>query len=433
MTSLCPNTAGPKKTSLNKTMKLRDSVRTALSGLAHAKTRSMLTILGIVIGIASVILLLSIGTSAQDLILSQVQGLGSNLIIVIPGNAGSSRFSSPASAQGIVIKSLKQSDIDSLERDLSVSAVTAEVRGQARVVYGENDTTVTYDGVTANFFPVRNFGVEKGYPFQTADVDSFNHVAVIGSALATTLFGNLDPVGKNIRLQDQSFRVMGVLEKKGTGAFGVDQDNMVIIPITVAQRQLQGIDYFSDIIVQGNDSYTIEFSKSRVTSILRQNHGITDPNKDDFSVRTQQDALDLLGNITSVLKIFLTSIACISLVVGGIGIMNIMLVSVIERTKEIGLRKALGATNTDIVEQFLWEAVMLTAIGGIVGILIGAAFDGLIYLVVSKVLAISWVFALPLSAVGIAALVSTLIGLLFGLYPAREAAKKSPIEALRYE
>ncbi len=414
-------------------MRLADLIGGAKNNLRHGKMRSLLTMLGIVIGIASVIILMSVGQSAQDLILNQVQGLGSNLIIVIPGGTTSGRFSSPAAAQGIVVKSLKQQDLDALTREPSVASVAAEVRGQAKAVSGDNDVTVTYDGVTSNFFAMRNFGVQDGYPFTQDDVDSFNHVAVIGSELAKTLFGNLEPVGKTFRLQDQSFRVVGVLEKKGTGAFGIDQDNFVLLPVTVGQKQMLGVDYFTDILAQANDAYTIDFAKSRVATVLRDNHGITNANKDDFTIQTQQDVLSILGNITSILKIFLTAIASISLIVGGIGIMNIMLVSVTERTKEIGLRKAVGARDQDILQQFLVESVALTVIGGLLGIAIGAIFVAGIYFVVANLFSFGWVFEFPLSAVIIAVLVSMITGIAFGIYPARQAARKNPIDALRYE
>jgi putative ABC transport system permease protein len=388
--------------------------------------------LGIIIGIASVIILMSIGQSAQDYILQQVQGLGSNLIIVIPGGSNNGRLSSPAQAQGIVVTSLKQEDVDALSREPSISAVTAEARGQGTVSYGDNSETVTYDGVTGNFFDVRNFVVTDGYPFTQSDVDAYNHVAVIGSVLAQTLFGNLEPVGKTILLANQSFRVVGVLEPKGTGAFGVDQDNLVLVPSTVAQDQMLGTNYFSDIIVEANPAYNVSFVQSRVETILEQDHGITNSNQDDFTIETQQDILSLIGSITSVLTLFLTAIASISLVVGGIGIMNIMLVSVIERTREIGLRKAVGATDKDILQQFLIESVLVTFAGGVIGVAVGAAFVSAAYLIISHFTA-GWVFAFPLSAVIIALVVAAGTGIAFGIYPARQAARKSPIEALRYE
>lgn len=415
-------------------MRVNDLIKSSRATLKHGKTRSLLTMLGIVIGISSVIILMSIGASAQDYILSQVQGLGSNLIIVIPGGSNNGKFSSPASAQGIIVTSLVQQDVDALARDPSIAAVTEEARGQAAVVFGDNNETVTFDSVPANFFTVRNFQVAEGQPFTDNDVQSLNHVAVIGSELATTLFGaGSDPVGEYIQVKNIQFRVVGVLAEKGTGAFGIDQDNLVLVPITVGQNQMLGINYFSDIEVEANNNYTIAFTQSRVESILEQDHGITNPDKDDFTIETQQDVLSLLGNITSILTLFLAAIASISLVVGGIGIMNIMLVSVIERTKEIGLRKSVGATDKDILQQFLVESVMLTFIGGIIGIAVGALVVGAVYLVIAKVLAVPWTFEFPLSAVLIAIAVSSVTGIIFGVYPARQAARKSPIEALRYE
>ena len=415
-------------------MRVSDLVRSSRSTLKHGRMRSLLTMLGIVIGISSVIVLMSIGASAQDYILSQVQGLGSNLIIVIPGGSGNGRFQSPASAQGIVVTSLVQQDADALARDPSISAVTEEARGQATASFGDNSQVVTFDGVPANFFTERNFAVANGFPFTQDDVNAYNHVAVIGSSLADTLFGaGSDPVGQYINIKNIQFRVVGVLDKKGTGAFGIDQDNMALVPITVAQTQMLGITYFNDIIVQANDAYNVDFVKSRVQNILEQDHNITDPNKDDFTIVTQQDELSLLGNITNILTLFLAAIASISLIVGGIGIMNIMLVSVIERTREIGLRKSVGATDGDILQQFLVESVMLTFIGGVIGIALGALVVGAAWLIINNVAAISWTFEFPLSAIILAVAVSSVTGIAFGLYPARQAARKSPVEALRYE
>ncbi len=413
-------------------MRFDDAFRASFAALRHSRVRTFLTMLGIVIGIVSVILLMAIGTSAQALIINQVQGIGSNLVFVIPGGSSSSRFASPASVQGIIIKTLVQSDVDRLSQDASIARVAPQVNGQAKVVYGNNDSTVSYTGVTADFFPMRNFSMSKGYPFTSDDVASFNRVAVLGPQIAKTLFGGASPIGQSVRLRDSTFRVVGVLDSKGVGPFGVDQDNLMIIPISVAQKQLLGIDYFNSITIQVNNNYNVDYAKERITTILRENHSITDPAKDDFTVRTQEDALSLLGSITSILTIFLTAIASISLVVGGIGIMNIMMVSVTERTREIGLRKAVGATNRDILTQFLFEAMMLTLIGGFVGITIGALFTGLTYLILSHVVA-GWTFSFPISAIILAVTVSTVTGIVFGLYPARQAAQKNPIEALRYE
>jgi putative ABC transport system permease protein len=416
-------------------MLLRDAFKTATRSLTHGKMRSVLTMLGIVIGIASVIILMSIGQSAQDLILGQVQSVGSNLIIITPGAPSGSGFSPPASVQGIVIKSLKQEDVNALEREPSISAVAPLVSGQAEVVQGNTNKTVSYQGVTSDMFSVRNLTLGNGYIFTKGDVDSANHVAVIGPDLATKLFGTyINPINKTIRLKNISFRVVGVLSKGGTGLGGADQGNIVIIPISVAQKQLLGISYFNTIIAEANPSYDINFAKSRITFALRQNHGITDPAKDDFNIMTQADLLSIIGSITSILTLFLAAIASISLIVGGIGIMNIMLVTVTERTREIGLRKAVGATNNDILKQFLIESVLLTFAGGVIGILVGAGIVGLVYFVlITFFSSLGWVFAFPLSSVVLGLIVSGVAGIAFGIYPARQAARKNPIDALRYE
>jgi len=391
--------------------------------------------LGIVIGIASVIILMSIGQSAQKLILNQVQSIGSNLVIVIPGAPSNGKFSSPAAAQGIVITTLQQQDIDALKREPEIDFAVPEVRGQADVVYGGNNATVGYTGSTADFFTVSNLSkMSEGQAFSKSDVDSANHVVVIGPDLAKTLFGpNINPLGKTVRLKNVSFRVVGVLGKGGTGAFGVDIGNLVVMPISVAQTQLLGINYFNVIVVQANADYDVNFVKSRMSFILEHNHGITTSAKDDFTIQTQADILSLLGSITSIFTLFLAAIASISLIVGGIGIMNIMLVSVTERTREIGLRKAVGATDSDIMQQFLIESILLTFIGGIIGIAIGAAFVLLIYFVLSHFTTVGWVFAFPASAVIMSIVVSSIAGIVFGIYPARQAARKNPIDALRYE
>ncbi len=413
-------------------MKFKDTLKTATAGIRHAKVRSSLTMLGIVIGIASVILLMSLGSSAQKLIISQVEGAGSNLVFVIPGATKSSRESPPSSI-GVVIKTLVKRDIERLKQDPTVVRVSPEVRGVARAVSDQNDSSVTYDGVNEEYFIIRKLDLGSGYPFSRADVESFNKVAVIGPDLAKTLFGERNPVGKSFRLKDITFRVTGVLAKGGTGPMGIDMGNLVLVPVTVAQKQMVGINYYQSLAIEANGDYNPEFIKQRITTIMRDSHHITNPSKDDFSIFTQQDILETLGTITSILKIFLTAIASISLVVGGIGIMNIMLVSVVERTREIGLRKAIGATNGDILQQFLLESIIITTLGGIVGIAIGGFFVTLAYFILVKFTTIGWVFAFPLSAVMLSVAVAAGTGIVFGIYPARQAARKNPIDALRYE
>jgi len=414
-------------------MRILDTFNTASKSLNHARARSFLTMLGIIIGISSVIILMSIGQSVQNLIVSQVQGVGSNLVFVIPGGSGDSKFAAPAAMQGIVIKTLVAKDVRAISREPSILYATGEVRGLEQVTYGDTSVNTTYEAADATFFPMRDFTVQKGFTFTKNDVDSYNHVAVIGYKLADTLFGKLNPIGKSIRIKNVSFRVVGILKPKGLGPMGIDQDNEIILPITVAQTQLSGITYYQNLLIEAKSSYDIDFAKNRIISVLRQQHNIIDTNKDDFTVRTQADSVALLGTITSTLTIFLAAIAAISLIVGGIGIMNIMFVSVTERTREIGLRKAVGATNGDIIQQFLFESTILTLVGGIFGIILGALIVLLIWFGVNNFTDMSWSFIFPPSAVAIALFVSSASGIIFGLYPARQASRKSPIEALRYE
>lgn len=409
-------------------MKFRDLVRTASAGLKHAKVRSLLTMLGIVIGIASVILIMSIGSSAEKYIVGQVESFGSNLISVEPGAPVNG---APAAVHGIIIKTLVERDVEALRNEPSILTIAPMVRGQARIIFENNDKSVIWQASSADMFNIINLEFASGSPFTESDVRSYSRVVVLGSELAGDLFEDREPVGKYVRIKDMNFKVIGVLKPKGSGIFSMDQ--VAILPLVVGQKQLLGIDYYQELAIRASDMYDVSFTKGRIESVLRTNHRITDPSKDDFSVRSQEEALELLGNITSVLTIFLSAIAAISLVVGGIGIMNIMLVSVIERTREIGLRKAIGATSGDILQQFLWEAILLTFTGGVAGIAIGALFVTLIYFIVPFFLATGWVFSLPLTAVLLAVGVSTMTGVVFGIYPARQASMKSPIEALRYE
>lgn len=412
-------------------MQLNDAVHSSIASLLANRMRGFLTMLGIVIGIASTILLMSLGSSAQILILDQIKGVGSDLLFIIPGGENSAGVS--ASMFGVITKTLVERDMDALRREPGVKAAAPVVRGQARIIFENKDKAVTWQASTDEFLAVNNLPLQSGRGFSAADVQSFNRVVVLGSEIASDLFGNREPTGKSVRLKNMSFRVIGVLAPKGVGALGIDQDRTAIIPMSVGQKQILGIDYYQFAAVQANGQYESAFVKNRVMSVLRQNHGITDPAKDDFNVRAQEDVLSILGNITTALTAFLTAIAAISLVVGGIGVMNIMFVSVIERTREIGLRKAVGATEADIKRQFLVEAVTLTFIGGIVGIVAGILLTALFYVGISQYGGIDWTFSLPLLAVALAAGVSVVTGLVFGVYPARQAARMNPIDALRFE
>lgn len=384
--------------------------------------------LGIIIGIMSVIGIMSIGASTQQYIVDQIQSFGSNLISIAPGAPSSGP---PAAVVGVIVKTLVERDVAAIERETPVVAVSPNVRGQARLVFENKNKTIFWIGTSANMFPMMNFEFASGRGFSDADSQARNRVIVLGSKVAEDLFGDIEPVGKTVRLKDFNFRVIGVLEPKGAGVFSMDQYAMV--PLSVGQQQLLGIDYFQEVHVQIDPTYDAEFVKGRIISILRQNHQITDPSKDDFIVQSMDEALSTLGNVTSIITIFLSAIAAISLLVGGIGIMNVMLVAVTERTREIGLRKAIGATERDLLKQFLVEAVILTSLGGMIGIIGGAGLVTLIYVGVRYGAGIAWTFQLPLTAVFLAVSVSVLTGLVFGVYPARQAARKNPIDALRYE
>ncbi len=412
-------------------MTLKHIFKTALRGLRTHKSRSALTVLGIVIGITAIILVMSVGEGAQALILNQVQGLGSKTIAVIPGREPTG----PSDAAQIFSDSLKEKDIAALLRKENVPTlgeIMPVVFGGETSSYGSETYRLTIFGGTELMSKIFDLTPEKGMFFTEDDVRSRADVAVIGHKVKEELFGGSDALGEKIKIKGKNFRVIGILPKKGQVSF-FNFDEIAIVPYTTAQQYVFGIKYFHRIIVEASSDETIARTARDVETTLRDSHGITDPEKDDFFVQTQADLADRLGTITEVLTAFLTAIAAISLVVGGIGIMNIMLVSVTERTREIGLRKAIGATNRDILMQFLGEAVMLTAAGGAIGTLLGAALSFLVSVVLTTFVGISWTFAFPLSGVFLGLGVATAIGLTFGLYPARQASLKSPIEALRYE
>jgi putative ABC transport system permease protein len=409
---------------------ITQTFKTSYKALLLNKTRSFLTMLGIIIGIMAVIILISAGTGAQSLIINQIKGVGSNLIFVVPGGSTNSKFAPPAQVQGVVITSLTEQDIKSLQnKELvpDIQYVSPEVRGQFSVSFGSQDQQTQVAGEDENYPKVRSINLSEGDWFGKSAVDGFAQVAILGSKIKDDLFGNQDPIGQVIKIKQLSFRVVGVSEPKGLGPLGVDQDSQVIVPVTTAQKILLGVNHYSLIQIQVADESLIAQAQVEVADVLRSNHHITDPNKDDFTVRNQQDALSLLSTITGALTIFLGAIAGISLVVGGIGIMNIMLVSVTERTREIGLRKAIGARRRDILLQFLFEAIILTTFGGIIGVILGYAGSiGIAHLG-------NWDPQVPWYAVVLAVGVSALFGLGFGIYPANKASKLNPIEALRYE
>ena len=306
------------------------------------------------------------------------------------------------------------------------------VFGAEVAAYGNETYRPTILGVTPFFSDIYNIYPDKGEIFSDDDVKSYSQVVVIGSKVKTELFGNEDAVGQKIKIKGRNFKVVGVLPQKGQLSF-LNFDEIAIMPYTTAQQYVFGIKYFNRMVVQADSEANVPETVYDITATLRNSHNITDPTKDDFFIQTQAQALETVGNITSIIKLFLAAVAAISLVVGGIGIMNIMLVSVTERTREIGLRKALGATNKNILSQFLIEAVILTGLGGLIGITMGAGVSfGVSYLLTSF-LNLAWLFSFPVTAAILGIGVSAIVGLVFGIYPAYRASRLSPTEALRHE
>lgn len=411
-------------------MRFKHSLKTAYRGLEQNRARSFLTILGIVIGVTAIILVMSLGQGAQTLILDQVKGMGTRTIIV----GGGREPKGPSDAGQIFNDSLKKHDLELLERrekTPSLRYVMPLVFGSSGASYQSDTYNLTIFGASPLMEKIFDMPLRAGAMFTEEDVRARSKYVVIGNKVKTQLFGADDAVGKVIKMRNYNFRVIGVLEEQGQNAFNFDE--AAIIPYTTAQDYVLGIKHFNRFITEAQSDALVSSAAEEIKLTLRESHNITDATKDDFFVITQVSLADSLSSITSVLTIFLAAVAAISLVVGGIGIMNIMLVSVTERTKEIGLRKALGATYKNILTQFLLEAVILTGMGGIVGILLGAFLSWAISTGIAKFTTIAWTFSFPVTAAVLGLCVSGAIGLIFGLYPARTAARKSPIDALRYE
>jgi len=407
--------------------------RTAFHSLRVNLGRSLLTILGIVIGVMAIVLVVALGQGAQGLILDQVKGVGGNTIILRPGREPSGPTDA---AESILSDSIKEREIKALKKPENVTGVFAvdpAVLVTGPVTYQDASYRPTTLGWTATAIEeMFQITPAEGSFFTEEDIAQRSKVAVIGSHVREKLFGQSDAIGEYIKIKGQNMRVVAVLPKRGqVSAFNIDE--ILLLPYSTAQKDILSIDYFAEVFIRVKDGADVDLAASDITATLRELHNISDPEKDDFFVMTQKDIVDRLSTITQALTIFLAMIASISLVVGGIGIMNIMLVSVTERTREIGLRKALGATNSDIMRQFLLEAVILTVSGGATGTIIGISLAFITSEVLKSQYNLAWPFQLPLSAIILGVGMAGFVGLIFGIYPARKAADKDPIEALRYE
>ena len=411
-------------------MKIKDLLQETYTALSANKARSSLTILGIVIGISSVIAMVSIGTGASNSISSSIESLGSNLLQITPGAARTAGGFGVSAGRGGA-KTLTSDDADAIQAQVAnVSAVASEVSGRYQITAKGTNTNTTVDGVTSAYLTIRNITIDQGSFITDTNVASASKVAVLGPTTMTDLFGAdadaASTVGQTIRIKGMEFKIVGVTVAKGGSGF-TNADDIIYIPVTSAERFLSGDKYLTSLDVQATDANSMSQVQADATSLLLDRHHISDPTAADFSVLNQADILASASSVTSTLTYLLAAIGGISLLVGGIGIMNMMLTTVTERTREIGLRKAIGARKSDISTQFLIEAMALTLIGGAIGIALG----WLISFVVNLTGLVST--SVSISSVAIAFGVSALIGIVFGWYPARRASALNPIEALRYE
>ena len=405
-------------------MKFESTFKIAFRALRRNKMRSVLTALGIIIGVAAVIAMVSIGNGAKAQVEQQIASLGENVILIFSGSVTSSGIRTGWGSAG----TLKIEDAEAIRREVpGVIAVSEEVVSTSQVSAGNQNWFTRIYGESPAYFDIRKWPLSDGAIFTDQDVRSANKVCVIGRTTANQVFGSQNPVGQILRIKGVPFLVTGVLTPKGLSPQGTDQDDIVIMPYTSAMKRVMGGSTLRGLNVQVASPNDLGPAQEQITALLRQRHNITSGRDDDFTVRNQQEIAEAATATSRVMTLLLGAIASVSLVVGGIGIMNIMLVSVTERTREIGVRLAVGAHGRDILTQFLIEAVTLSSIGGVIGIALGLGASQILSVVAH------WPTLISLTSIAVAFLFSAAVGIFFGFYPAREAARLDPIEALRYE
>jgi putative ABC transport system permease protein len=405
-------------------MNFNEVIRIALRTLGRNKMRTLLTMLGIIIGVMAVICIVGVGTSASEQVQDQIQSLGVNMLFVMAGSVNSGGIQMGTGATN----TLMVTDARAMLQEIpEITMISPETDTTVQVVYQGQNWATRDQGVGPDYFDIRNWPVVVGSPFSERDVDTAADVCVIGSTVANKLFNGDNPIGKVIRVKTLPVTVIGELETKGQSTFGRDQDDVIMMPYTTVMKKLVGVDWLQLITASIDSKNDVNFATSQISALLRQRHHLRADEASDFSIRSPAEIAQTVGRISLILTVLLGSVAAISLLVGGIGIMNIMLVSVTERTREIGVRIAVGATESDVQRQFLSEAMVLSLIGGLIGIVLGIASS----ICVAK--AMQWPTAVsPLSVVG-AVVFSAAVGIFFGYYPARKASRLDPIEALRYE